>query len=389
MHTSLCFKNFTLAIFGFGLAMLTLSIIWFSTRTNNSLITPSSNTPPPTLPISPRSPKIVLGFLPFWKLKNYQPPPTPLTHLVYAHLILDAKGGLVNEPGFNNLKSSQLQSITTKLSDQRQPFFVSFAIFNTSDLEALLINPTTRSQAITTIFDQIQEQNTQGINLDFEPNINPNPNAQALLTSFLQEINQYQITNHFNYPVLLDIYASSKPNGLWNTQELAPYVDYFVIMTYDYHRQNSPQAAPVAPLYGSQNNRFNTDIMSDLKTHLQNIPSQQILLGIPFYGYQWQTTSASNNATTYPKSGSLSTYQDILKLFKSFPVIYNWDYQSFTPWLSFTRDNQQFQIHFDDPTSLSLKLNLVKQLDLAGVAIWALGYEDEAGDLWQTISDGL
>jgi len=47
------------------------------------------------------------------------------------------------------------------------------------------------------------------------------------------------------------------------------------------------------------------------------------------------------------------------------------------------------QIYFDDLKSISLKVELVRQLNLGGVAFWALGYEDQDPDFWKTLKKKL
>ena len=48
-----------------------------------------------------------------------------------------------------------------------------------------------------------------------------------------------------------------------------------------------------------------------------------------------------------------------------------------------------FVLYYENSRSLSYKLDLVNQLDLAGVAIWALGYEGDSRELWETIGRKL
>jgi GH18 family chitinase len=43
-------------------------------------------------------------------------------------------------------------------------------------------------------------------------------------------------------------------------------------------------------------------------------------------------------------------------------------------------------IYYENPTSISFKLEYVKQLDLAGIAIWALGYEGHTRELWDQVN---
>jgi spore germination protein YaaH len=165
-------------------------------------------------------------------------------------------------------------------------------------------------------------------------------------------------------------------------------------MFYDYYRKSSTQAGPVAPLTGicKKNQTDSTCLEQDIITHLAKMtrlmPSEKILLGVPFYGYEWQTASDNFLANTYSKTGSLATYQRIQKLFtneKVSSISAKWSLSTFSPYLSYIEDEKMYQIHFENAQSLAYKMELVKTANLGGVAIWALGYETPHTDIWSPI----
>ena len=46
----------------------------------------------------------------------------------------------------------------------------------------------------------------------------------------------------------IDVYPSAAQNGnIWNLNALGPHLDYVIVMAYDFHRRQSPQAGPVSP----------------------------------------------------------------------------------------------------------------------------------------------
>jgi spore germination protein len=63
----------------------------------------------------------------------------------------------------------------------------------------------------------------------------------------------------------------------------------------------------------------------------------------------------------------------------------HWNDQALAPYLSYVEDGKNYIIYYENPRSISYKLDLVNQLDLGGVAIWALGYEGEDRVLWDVI----
>jgi spore germination protein YaaH len=176
---------------------------------------------------------------------------------------------------------------------------------------------------------------------------------------------------------------------LTNLRLIHPYVDHVIMMAYDYHRRISPQAGPNSPLYGKADGKWESDILSDLKGYTDQLPSEKILLGIPFYGYQWQIEDASNpNAFTTPKTGSTMTYEYIPALLEQ-GLHRSFDPLAYSPFILFNKNGKAMVLYYDDAQSLRYKFQLVKQARLGGIAIWALGYEGRRQELWDTLQNEL
>ena len=63
-----------------------------------------------------------------------------------------------------------------------------------------------------------------------------------------------------------------------------------------------------------------------------------------------------------------------------------WKSSSNAPWISYNISNWQ-QCWYDDSLSISTKYQYAKENSLAGVGIWALGYDDNSDQLWGSIAD--
>ena len=160
-------------------------------------------------------------------------------------------------------------------------------------------------------------------------------------------------------------------------------------MAYDFHRRQSTQAGPVAPLFGGKE-LWDNDINTYLQQFLELVPAQKILLGIPFYGYEWQTTSRESLSHTFPDTGATASYervQELLKQSEELQVQESWNEQALSPYISYSEDGEIYVIYFENSRSISYKLDYVNQLDLGGVAIWALGYEGSSRELWEVIQN--
>src|SRR5690606_10440632 len=131
------------------------------------------------------------------------------------------------------------------------------------------------------------------------------------LTKLVQNMNRHLDQKYSHITLSIDMYASAaSKQQLWDVAAIAKEVDYIIVMAYDFHRRSSPQAGPVAPLFGGKE-LWDSDISEHLQAFLTIVPSEKILLGIPFYGYEWQTTSTDPQATTFPNTGSTASFERV------------------------------------------------------------------------------
>jgi spore germination protein YaaH len=71
------------------------------------------------------------------------------------------------------------------------------------------------------------------------------------------------------------------------------------------------------------------------------------------------------------------------------PITQGWDEDALSPYVIYTKDDRQHVIYYEDARSIGFKLQLAKELNLGGVAIWALGYEDRSRELWNAFQTEL
>ena len=133
-------------------------------------------------------------------------------------------------------------------------------------------------------------------------------------------------------------------------------------MAYD---MNGTTPSPTAALTGSG---F-TDLDA-LQEYTAVVPASKVILGVPYYGYDWPTTGPGLGATATGPKTPLS-YAQIAAA--NHPVY--WDPATQTAWTSYQVGSQWHQTWFDDPTSLALKAQLASWFHIAGLGVWALGMD--------------
>lgn len=158
-------------------------------------------------------------------------------------------------------------------------------------------------------------------------------------------------------------------------------------MAYDYKTAKSTRAGPVSPLYTSDDN---DSIDKSFRSLLGRVPSEKIILAVPFYGYEWQTINTHFGSPTIENTGALATYKRVKQLLDNRDDIQlQWYPISKTPWLTYMQSGAIKQIYFENEESLSAKLAFIKKQNLGGIAIWSLGYEGDCPHLWETIASSL
>lgn len=341
----------------------------------------------------PHKKKIVYGFLPYWNFDRVQIQPE-ITHLAYFSLtvggdgkIITQEGGVV-EPGYNKLDSEKLVELTNQVSENKDKMEIVLTQFNNDDIVSLLSNPDAHQNLLTSLDSILLAYPVSGVNIDIEYTGEVTEKLRADFVDFMKTLRKHLDAKYSHVQLSIDMYASAaSKEQIWDVKNIAPEVDVIIVMAYDFHRRSSSQAGPVAPLFGGDE-LWDSDINHHLRNFLTKVPKEKILLGIPFYGYEWQTTSKDSQSTTYPDTGSTASYERVQKLLQQsseLGVEEHWHETSLSPYLTYTENDENWVVHYENARSISYKMEYVEQLDLAGIAIWALGYEGNTRELWDAI----
>jgi len=348
--------------------------------------------------------RVVYGFLPYWNLKYAKDLQiNHLTHLAYFALDLNENGTAnkkVNskelEPGWNKLNSDITKSILYQSKLLNQKTVLTVTAMEPKIISSIVNSEENKQNSYIDILETYQKFNFDGINIDFEYVGEPDDSTINNFTLYIKDLNQKCKAQNPNCFIDIDVFgdAASKKR-LWKLESLDPFVSHFIVMAYDYYRKSSPQAGPVAPLTGSCKSTsasqcLEHDILEHLSLFTKKVSQNKIILGIPFYGYEWQTASEEFLANTYPKTGSLATYQRIQEIItnpETASLSAKWSNSTLSPYLIYYEGKNIKQIHYENQQSLKLKIDVLNATNLGGLAIWALGYEAPYQDLWQTISE--
>jgi hypothetical protein len=168
---------------------------------------------------------------------------------------------------------------------------------------------------------------------------------------------------------------------------MAPVVDHFIIMGYDYYYSGSSTAGPTDPLYHFGTN-YNYTLSRSITYYIdKGCPANKLVLGLPYYGHDYPTSGLAIPSNT-TGAGSSRTYA-VVKGNSS--GNYN---QANQTWLSDALEDafayssggsRQCFLALD--SAFSKRLDHVNKTGIAGIGMWALGYDDGYVERWNSIED--
>jgi len=244
--------------------------------------------------------------------------------------------------------------------------------FGTARNTEILTDTVKQWNLINSVINQLQSRNGDGVNFDFESV----PAAQkANMVSFCRRAVRGIKAALPAAEVSLATPAVNWSDG-WDLGALAGICDYLIMMGYNYYWSGSSTAGPVAPVSGENYHivkSINEDYLAD------GVPPGKLLLGVPWYGYDWPVVSSARKAAT-TATGTSRTYIKALEIAAGKTRIF--DDLTGVPYVSY-QTTEWRQMWYDDSTSLQLKSNIVKDMNLAGLGIWALSYEAGRPELWK------
>ncbi len=338
--------------------------------------------------------KIIYGFLPYWNTEKVALQ-DELTHLGYFSLTLDANGNFIErygdgeiDMGMHRLNSETFLDLGNTLLDKNKQVEIVISQFNHGDIVAFLNSKKAQENFFNSLDNVLLAYPINGVNIDIETSGETNEQLRNNMTSFMKDLRTHLKDKYSHVQLSIDMYAGAAENKqIWDVKEIAQYVDYIIVMAYDFHRSSSQKAGPVAPLFGDTKN-WEESISTYFQSFLEQAPREKVVLGVPFYGYEWQTTSRDAKSHTFPETGATASFTRVLELLDKkdeLKVQEHWNEQALSPYLSYVEDGNIYVVYYENSRSISYKLDYVNQLDLGGIAIWALGYEGDSRELWDVI----
>jgi glycosyl hydrolase family 18 (putative chitinase) len=328
------------------------------------VLTPAVNAPEPLaqLPPVPVRPHEVFAFAPYWTLDaapGFQY--AHMTTLAYFGVDVNADGTIAQSgDGWTGYQSQQLVDMITAAHQAGDRVVLTAKNFDMSQLRQMINDPQAPARLATSLGGLIKAKQMDGANLDFEGQSGSVADRDAY-SSFATSVAKLLKQQDARWQLTVDTYggSASDPSNFMDVKALATTFDALFVMAYDMYA--SDHASPNASLGDDQ---------SALAYYTAAIPASKVILGLPYYGYDWQTADDKpfSPATGQPKA---VTYAEMAS--KKLTVY--WDKADAVPWAAYQDSGQWHEIYFDNPASLSMKARAADQFGVSNVGIWALGFD--------------
>ncbi len=339
--------------------------------------------------------KQIIGFLPYWLVEKAQRDYSDaFSTLTYFGLVVGADGKIQylaneseEEPGYHILKSKRLHDMLSNA--QKNDMTLSLLVFSgdADAIDELISNPTEHAKNLVGDVKPIMEKyGFTDLNLDIEHTRMASEEARTNFTTFIQAVKQEVMRQKLGTLTVEITGQDLIKKTLINPKEITEFADFVVIMAYDFHYQGSLVTGPVAPLGGAESiAEFDTNIV--LQQAYKVIPKNKIILGIPSYGYSWETLLSIPKSATIPGSGittSNAKAETFLKECTTCSAQLDKSAQESYVIYKDTETGTYHQIFYPDKNAVQKKVDVVKKNNLGGLAVWALGYENI--DIYQPLS---
>lgn len=230
----------------------------------------------------------------------------------------------------------------------------------------ILSSTTTRQKLIDSLMNDLITYGIDGINVDFEQL------SMDCGEHFVEFIRELSAACRKNGKVLsVDNYVPRDFNDYYDRKEQGIVADYVIVMGYDEHYAGSKEAGSVASI----------DYVEDgIAQTVKEVPAEKVINAIPFYTRIWETTGDGISS----QAVDMVTAEQFIS---NHGITAEWDETTCQNYGEYTSGDSRYQVWLEDADSIKVKLNVMENYGIGGVAEWRLGFEKP--EIWDVIGEYL
>jgi len=335
----------------------------------------------------------VFGFAPYWSLSKMDNIDwSTLTTFAYFSLPVDANGTIDrNSYEWQVFNGNKLASLFSKAGEYKVRKVVTLTQMDAGTIEDFLASQESWQKLADESVDIVKRRNLDGVNIDFEYI----PSSEYLKKQFSSFIEFYsgQVHERLENPyITVSVLASSaRFNRIYDISSLAKSTDGVFMMAYDYYTPGSESIGPSAPLYGYNHGRgpYWYDVSTAVEDFLKVADPKKIILGVPYYGWNYPAYNPAPRTQAVVGTRASATTADKLgtdKMLATTPLG-GWDDTAKVSWRGYWDGSGWRVVYMEDKKSLAAKYDFAREKHLAGVGIWALGYDATDNDFWALLRE--
>lgn len=228
---------------------------------------------------------------------------------------------------------------------------------------AVLSSTANRQKLVQGIMSSARSLGLDGINLDFERL------GSDCGEHFVQFVRELSVESH-RYGIVLSIdnYMPNEGNKYYRLDVQGKAADYVVLMGYDEHWHGSGDPGSVASI---------NFVSAGIEKTLENVSAEKVVNALPFYTIVW----AVDGAEVSDEYLTMNNTADFLAGRSEAPV---WDETACQNYLEWVSGSKTYYVWLEDAESIRVKLNVMSTNNIAGVAVWRLGFGTPA--VWELIN---
>lgn len=227
--------------------------------------------------------------------------------------------------------------------------------------EVLFASTAARKKLIASLMKDAQTYGFDGINLDVE---GIKASAGPHYVQFIRELSVD--CRKAGLVLSIDSYVPASYSAFYNWAEQGRVADYVVMMGYDEHFAGGEAGSVASIGYERQG-------ITDL---LKQVPKEKLISAIPFYTRIWKEDASGTSS----QSVGISSAKEWVETNQ---VELYWQEDLGQYYGELEKDGVNYEIWMEEERSLELKMQLIRDNGLVGVACWRLGLEP--ADVWDVV----
>ena len=345
--------------------------------------TTSAPAPLPPSSFAHRLSSEVYGFLPYWQLTSATDAYIRydlVTDIALFSVGLTSAGAIdTTATGYPTVTGSVAAGVTAHAHAAGVRVDLTVTSFGLAKNTAFFEDPTAMSAAVAALSGLVASKGLDGINLDVE--LLANADFAAYGTFVGQLRTALRATNP---AARVSVATNGSLSGAgMAVQALKNGADRIFMMGYGYRSSGTSPVGSISPIVrtdGGKSLTWTLDLYAS-----NGVPANRILLGLPYYGQTWNTTSGVLHAASTSSVGTFIPGTDLAHVPTGTQV--QDDPVEVSKWFAIQDPTTHAwtETYFDNAATLRTKYGLATTRGLAGVGIWALGYDRGTTPFWDAI----